>query len=431
MTKKNPIEKRIDKLTDQWNAFAQNEDARVLRWCCADDDERRMIEAFIKLEDSDGGSTPDLFIPFDVSFESKADYGARLARALIDLYAASQEELGNDHIKNQWSPPARQQEQNRTNYFFQCCLSFQEYHAEMLECLVLVLVPGDYSDIADFQRWILEFLSLNLPPTIRIILVENKNKELYGQLSHVGKELVETVDADLNMADAITEVARNVPGNAPGNRFRRFLVGMNTAAAKGNLRAALKSGRKALQIAEQQQWPHMQCVVYMGLGSLFLGQKDITKAVQSYQRSYHVALAAEETGDEVAPKLVLQSQLATASAFLAEANYKQAVGFYLQSAPLAKKVKDPFMIVESLRMAAYCYEQLTEYEDAWKCGNKALEFGERIPENERENTTLPFVAQGLERVAEKLRDTRLNHHVEKRMHELALQQWRETVEGVA
>lgn len=54
MTSRGPIADRLALLYEQWDTFATDRDARVLRWLIRDD-ERRMLEALLALEDDEAG----------------------------------------------------------------------------------------------------------------------------------------------------------------------------------------------------------------------------------------------------------------------------------------------------------------------------------------------------------------------------------------
>jgi hypothetical protein len=102
---KNPTERRLDILYEQWDAFVQNPRARLLRWVI-EGDEQPMIEAFLTVEsDEDIGHTPDLFIRFSSAFSKPADHGFILLRELIGQYAAAQDALREDGLSVHWQPP--------------------------------------------------------------------------------------------------------------------------------------------------------------------------------------------------------------------------------------------------------------------------------------------------------------------------------------
>src|SRR6185437_2274390 len=86
---KNAIERRIDRLRAQWEAFAALPDARLLLWL-AGDGEERMIEAFVEVESDDrAGELPHLFLRLDVPFADPGAFGFALRDTIVAQYEQS------------------------------------------------------------------------------------------------------------------------------------------------------------------------------------------------------------------------------------------------------------------------------------------------------------------------------------------------------
>src|SRR5688572_9385551 len=102
---KNAIARRLDRLNDQWNEFAADDEARVLRWMiCAD--ELRVIEVFLQSEQDDrAGEIPDLFITLTDPFEDVVSYGTALRTSLVAQYEEARPELRADGMDDGWTPP--------------------------------------------------------------------------------------------------------------------------------------------------------------------------------------------------------------------------------------------------------------------------------------------------------------------------------------
>lgn len=77
MSESNPIEARLDRLVRQWDAFAREREARMLRWVFAPD-EWRMFEALLAREQHAEGELPVLFVVLATPFESGARHGHEL-----------------------------------------------------------------------------------------------------------------------------------------------------------------------------------------------------------------------------------------------------------------------------------------------------------------------------------------------------------------
>ncbi|WP_106391178.1 hypothetical protein [Enhygromyxa salina] len=91
MSARTPIEARLAQLYSQWDTFIADPDARVLRWLLRDD-ERRMFEAFLAIEDDDEGELSALFFAFNEPFVG-GGYGHELRLNLDRQLQAMSPEL--------------------------------------------------------------------------------------------------------------------------------------------------------------------------------------------------------------------------------------------------------------------------------------------------------------------------------------------------
>ena len=91
------------------------------------------------------------------------------------------------------------------------------------------------------------------------------------------------------------------------------------------------------------------------------------------------------------------------------------------------------MLLEAWRMAGWCHEQAGADRDAWRCGQLALEAGDRLPAGQRERSTLPWVGQMLLRLLERHydRDDRHGDMVRSRLDGMIGTGWQRALEPEA
>src|SRR5687768_13529930 len=129
MPAKNAIALRLDLLHDQWNEFASNPEARILRWL-VHADELRMIETFVETEQDDvAGEIPDLFVRFMEPFDDVHSYGALLHSALLQQYDVSRSDLDDEGIDSSWTPPSTEGRHSLIA-FLEACASMHKHYAE-------------------------------------------------------------------------------------------------------------------------------------------------------------------------------------------------------------------------------------------------------------------------------------------------------------
>lgn len=422
---KNAIEKRLDILTGLWNEFAENAEARVLRWL-VDADETRIVEAFLAVQEEGGGELPDLFVRIDTSFESAERHGFALIEALRTWYERERPGLEAEGIDARWEPPAPRAGTMDTRAFKQCCEDFQSYYKHLAQNLVIALLPERVASLDDWVAWLLKLAALDISPNVRFLLLDAVAAPSLDTLQEAEPTRVVSLAPELDMPGAMMEIVRSVPGSHPGNTFRRYFVALTNAAERGDVTAATEAAERALAIATEQGWPQMQVVVHMAMGGVHLGQGAIEDALGRYRVAASVAAAATEQGDPAGPKLILNARLAEGSALVGGGRHDEASAVYEQAAQLAGQQQDHLMTMESWRMAAYCHEAVKRPEPSLRCGLRGLDAAEQLELEMRKSSTLPFLGAGLLRVAEQIRGAN-GRELRHRINVLAGSGWEKSV----
>lgn len=426
--RKNAIERRIETLADIWSAFAEDREPRMLRWR-VDDGNARMVELFIDLQNEEVGTTPDLFVRFELPFESPETYGPQLRSHLIEQYEGVRAALAEEGLPADWSCPEPDAGMSGVQAFAAACASFRQHHEGGMMILALVLMPSRIADAGAWRDWLRSFLDCEIAATVRVVTIDRAEQPVLDELCGAEPERIRTQSPDVDMAGAVEELAKSAEASGPGHDFRKHLVTMTHAGDKGNLRMARRAGRSALKIARQENWLDMQVVVNVTMGALYLAKGVADKALEAYREAGRVALRAEKEGHPAGPKLVLQTHFAGASALLSEGRYDEAAPIYEHAGPIAAKQGDAMMEMEAWRMAAYCHESEDRPKEAWRLGKKALDAGARLDAEQRRASTLPYAAQGLLRVLEKHKsDQGYDEPVRTRMAGLLGADWETLIE---
>ena len=427
--KKNAIEKRLDELTSLWNEFAENPEARLLRWVVVDSDSARMVDLFLELQNEEASDIPDLFIRFNEPFKDPDRYGFVLRQSLLEQYEDIREGIGEEDIAADWECPEVRLEDTGLLALLRACASLRKYYDGIMVHLVAVLSPQQVEDADGWKRWLETLAESQLSTNLRFMVIERHETRVLDQLSEAHSDRIVTLQPDLDMPGAYVELVREIPGSGPGFTFRRLFIALTSAASVGNLPAAQQAGQRALKIATDQGWPQMQTVIHMALGSAFFAAGDTAAALKSY-RGANEAIAGQD--DPAAPKLDIQTRFAEAAMLIAEEEYEQAAEVYERIAPLAQEQEDHFALLESRRMAAYCRQQAGQYEQAWTEGHKALAAGELLDQATRADSTLSYVGQGLLQLIEERDYPKRSGDVRERMVELIGEDWEDKlVQGTA
>lgn len=395
--RKNAIAHRLDRLSDQWNEFATDDEARLLRWMIRSD-EFRVIEVFLQSEQDDrAGEIPDLFITLEDPFEDVVSYGASLRTSLIAQYEEVRPELRADGIADGWTAPPPEDRHSLTA-FIEACSSLHDRYADVAERLAVFLLPSAVSDAAEWQRW-LGAVAQRLPRDVRVAVVDSVESPVLAGLQEQNPKRVRTVEAGLDMPAATMELARAGGVATPDGQFRVQFVALAQALEKGDLVAARRRADAAGAIAEANGWGQLSAAVHLALAGGLLSAGEWKEAVARYFSADTAGARLQEQGDPAGSKLRLQAHLGRAATLFAAQDYGRAAAAYEDATRMATAADDPLMLVESWRMAAHCHEQAGDAQRAWECGLRALDASEAMSPESRRHSTLPFAGEGLLRVA--------------------------------
>ena len=418
---KNAIERRIDQLGELWNEFAEDPQARLLRWLIRGD-EVQMIDAFLQVQHEGVGEIPDLFIQFADPFDDSAQYGFTLRESLIEKFDQTHPEISDDDdIPSDWVCPPILKDDTGISAFTRAAVSFRSYYEGIMVNLAVVLTPQVIADPETWNQWLSDLLQSDLPANVRIMIVEVDGETLLDDLCEAEPERIVSTKPELDMPSAMTDLVNAVPGSGPGFTFRRLFVAMTNASSAGNLPAVEKAAEQAIKIATVQNWPSLQVVVGMTLGATYLVAGNKAKALDSYRTANK---AVVDSDDPTAPKLIVQTRFAEAAVFVGDEDYEEAAEIYAQVAPLAEEQEDHFSALEGWRMASYCYSRIDDQrEQAWECGQRALDAGAKLDDETRANCTLPYAGQILLQLTQQRPYREEEEEVRERMVELMGEDW--------
>jgi tetratricopeptide (TPR) repeat protein len=420
--KENAVTRRLALITERYEEFRAEDDARLLRFL-ADSGDARLFEVWLDVEDSEGGSQPDFFVRITEPFKEPAKFGFAVLEALKKEYAQLAEALEADGDPAPWKCPQPDPAASDIKALVRACVSLREAHADLMEALVLVLFPPRISDPKEWQRWLYGLMRAEgLPPEVRFMVLDDLHQPRMESLAKADPKRMMTRPLDLDTDGALNEIAAAGDDGSAGAKFRSHFTALATAAGRSDMAAAGKQAEAALGIADAEAaagkpgWLPLKAVVHLALATGHLNAKRTDQAVKVYGDAEKAALEAQARQEPGAGKLRIQAKMSAGTAYASAARFAEACKVFEEAVPLAAAEPDPMLEMESLRMAAYCKEAVKDWENAWNLGGKALKAAEKLEPDMRANSTLPYVGQGLTRVNNKARKTdgaTLKKHLDK------------------
>lgn len=390
MRPQNPIEQRLSLLYTQWDDFAGDAKARVLRWLIRAD-ERRMLEAFLTIEDDEVGELGALFFVFTNSF-AKRRYGHELCGGLDRQLREMETQLVALGLPR-WTGAVVEGTVSDIGSLMQTCAAVSRVFGELVETVVLVLWPEVVEDPPAFVDWLRRAARV-MPDRVRVVVVDRIEAPLLDALDG---ELVRSVEAGLDVPAAITELAAAAPGRtSPGGRFRDAFVGMSSALAHRDLEAAREHANAALHIAREAGFDHLEVAVPFALGTGLLGEGDIEGAIEQLRAA---AQRAVSLGIDGAANLRVKSHLGLAAALFGAQAWSHAAREYATAGEWAGALDDRCTQVDALRMSAWAFECGGELDDAWAMGLAGLNVAEGLPKEDLQRSTVPWLGELLLRLS--------------------------------
>lgn len=414
-SKQNVIQQKLETIQKFYESFSRLPEAKTLVWLL-EQDEFSIIEQFFKHETSIVASSADLFLKFEAPFVDSNQY----ARALFDELATNisnyRAQPANHQITINWQPQLfNGYKQTQPNFFFSNIAGFAKGIQDFEENVLVYLAPAEVKNFPAFEDWIATAIEDRLPDGLRLMLVDfNRNQKLSRLPKRFNKE-VQIIVPELDMPQAMKEIATAAGGNHPGVQFQHHFIDLSNAAARGDVKKVESSSNKALSIAMDQGWTHLQVAVFTTVGSAWLGKGDYKKALTEFESAEKIAKTSYEGGDALAGRLLANTLFSKGAVYVTQKNYGIGATTYESIVPVLEKVQDPYLSMEAWRMAAFCHENGSNYTKATECNQKAFLLGESLEEDIRKHSTMPFIATSLIQLYERRAAHQQADEVEQKM----------------
>ncbi|MFM2416424.1 MAG: hypothetical protein RL385_1147 [Pseudomonadota bacterium] len=417
-----PIALRFDMLHLQWQEFVAEEGARLLRWQCTAD-EAPVVRAFVARESEPAACvTRDFFVRFAAPFSEPRAHGFALCQAFLKAYAEVRPSLTDEGLPADFSPPAFPRDDD-VGAFVALLEGFFAHQAGGVDHLVAFFEPDSMRDVGAYQLWLQRLLH-RAPPSVRIVVIDERDAPLLDALCAREPALICSVPAALDMQAALEQTARAADAGDAGGKFRQLFVALGGRAKAGDVEGAVPLAQQATALALSMGCPHLAAGIHMLLAGLYSAKGKAHEALQCYGEvdalgKHTIALGeAPALAEKAAPAaqelqgaqavrygLLLRrnARFGQGGVLIGERAYESGSKVYLESAKLSESLEDPRGVLDGLRLASFCYEQQGKVDEAFQCGMRGLKVGAAMDEDTRRSSTLPYLGASLLRMAERAR----------------------------
>lgn len=215
MNEHNPIAQLVNLIQKQWLEKTANKSSlRFVRFIIKPE-EARVYEGFCKLESSEHGSLPEVFVTQLTSFEDEDTFSAALIKDWLDTYAKSMDlvQQVNERALFTWDPRPFKQLLERNNgtpmddVLLSLLGSFRQSLPLQYKQLVLALIPRQVSSTEDMKNWIANLLQKGIPAGVKLLVIDHVNADHFAFHERQFPDMTCSIHVQMDLQAAIQKLA--------------------------------------------------------------------------------------------------------------------------------------------------------------------------------------------------------------------------------
>lgn len=396
MQENNAITHRITQLQTKWYRKVK-EDTKLVRWLI-EENEYRMLEAFVLLESGEHGVLSEFFFPFTIPFfdNKEESFALNLKNAWIDTWNNKQyrDEVPKKLLPQWQSQPYENTTvKNREQEFLECMSSFAQAISNNAR-LVLVLLPQNLKQLGkQWGNWVLS-LTEKLPDNLQIMVVDYKDSKAFRYIPNEVKEV--SIEANLKMFQAMKEiVASSGDAHEPGIAINTCLLNIFEELQKENIRGVELWGNKGIEVAKEAASKSLEATVLITYGSAYFQLKKYDKALVKFKNALTACYDGIAQDDTVCESLLIQGYNFTAATYHVKRNKSEAIEYYLKTAETAKSYQVYPTYIQSIRLASELSVKQFNSKEAYKLLNNCFETVKELDKTMLRYTTFFLVCEKL------------------------------------
>lgn len=456
MTSSNAVTRALELIQSHWDHYVLNSQAPICRWVVKQN-ALSLVETFFHLCAEGENDNDDVFFRFESPFTDYCTYGKTLSNELASQVAAEKENIEvNGNIIN-WISDHREDNNNagvgylRNLFHFVISLGLKES-----EKFIAYLSPITMDNKKAWKRWWADVLSLHLPPQLRLMVCDIREQNNLGVLANKFPDKIISLELDLD-GSAIMRQLMNEYGDQDDDctHFRKAYYDLTLQISKRDLQGIVEATLKALPLARQIGFPHLEITVLCTAGNGFSGVGNLAKAEEAFDQARQIAkesahlplikerpdLKADLPGGNIFDQLSVQSLFHKSAALItydlfdrALESYREAVkelNIMLAKTGLPKQVDwtnggiTVFYLVEALRMCGYCLERLNQRDEALPFYLETIDICQKLDLVTRNSTSAAYAGRALLKIYYDQNKKKNYLQTEKKMNSLLGESWEE------
>ncbi len=365
----NPIQQRIELICEKWEDAKVNTRARLVLIRCQPD-ETEMVDTFYTY--MIGTDTPIMDIAFH--FDSECYDPKHFSKSLLaeleeimHIWNNSEKDSSIEFVPVPWQ--ADYSMQNDKNPALMFVKNFNALAKEMnlSDGLFAVAVFKGLSNDKNLNVWFKDALEAGINPAVKFLFHDTVANPVFEELAIKCTPQITTIPINLNMPQAMEQVAAMGDPNDPATAYRQSFMKMMNAISAGNETKAEKWGKECIKTATQfitkdPYWILQVVVVYIALANDKIRYIKKDEALAYANKAVETATASKTYFEnDIVSQLMAQAVMFRGTVFFINCNRTEACTDFSFAFETYKQQGNMPLAIEACRMAG---------ESALKSGQK-------------------------------------------------------------
>lgn len=339
MNEHNPIAQLVNKIQQTWMEKASNHPAIKFVRVIIKPEEARIYEGFCKLESTQHGRLPEVFVTQLTDFDDDATFSGALIKDWLQTYDTSSELIAQTNFK--WDPtPYRspvllKQDDN----LLAMLASFRAALPQADQQLVLALIPRQVSNTQHLKNWVSNLLKKGIPEGVKIMLIDHVGKEHFAFTEKQFPGMLCHLHVPIDMAGAIHKLAAQGDPNDPEIMLRKCVFEMGAAMKDKDVKRLHRWGQQALDCTQRSGNKGLFATAHIMYAGILFHFKREPQLPQLLERGLRIAKQGVQLNDPACLPLVVQFLGYQAAYAQIRRRFSEAIPLFIQQAEFAEANK--------------------------------------------------------------------------------------------
>lgn len=405
----NPIQQRMEMLAEKWEAVTKDPAVKLVR-ILAKENEKDMVDAFYSYLLGVNTDNHDVPVIFNSVYHDGDQYAEALLLELDDMIetwnCANKDnvEVVIQHLD--WHPDLTLFDPGNSAALFIRNINALAEHLRLEEGVYLVAVLRiSFTEAGVVNNWLHHAIKAGIHPKVRLVVDDTVAHPFYQKLADRNPDAVVTLLPDLDMDNALQQLAAMGHPDDPGVQYRKAFMALIQAIEKRAEKEAEKQAAVCIAIAEKNllknpYWIGQVIAVNAALANDQVGYKNFKKAVGYATRGVEAAEKSKEIiSDEfIHCKFTGQAVMLRASLHAAAKDWRKAAEDFTAAAGHYVYTNDAMLAMEAYRMTGVACNKTGNRDAACKALSEAIAISRQIPQHVIKFTTFAGVVELLFRI---------------------------------